>query len=82
MLVQGGDHQSLWETVSDVIDDYFKIEREEPVRLIGDTLTEGRLETFPEPSPTILEPWRLDTASREQRIENTLQSIRRRAASA
>jgi hypothetical protein len=79
MLVQVADHQALWETVSDVVDDYFKIEREEPVRLIGNTLTEGRLETFPEPSPTILEPWRHDTASPEQRIENTLQSIRRRA---
>lgn len=78
-LVQIADHQFLWETVADVVDDYFKIEREEPVRLIGNTLTEGHLETFPEVSPTILEPWRHDTASPEQRIENTLQSIRRRA---
>ena len=78
-LVPGGDPQCVWEAVVDVVDDYFRIEREEPVRLIGNVITEGRLDTFPEVSPTIFEPWRHDTADRAQRIENTLQSMRRQA---
>lgn len=74
------DPQCAWETVVDVVDDYFRIEHEEPVRLVGNTLLEGHLTTLPEISPTIFEPWRRDTVDREQRIENTLQTMRRRAA--
>lgn len=73
------DHQCVWESVVDVVDDYFKIVHEEPVRLIGSTLTEGRLDTAPKVSPTVFEPWRYDTSGRYERVENTLQSIRRRA---
>ena len=79
MLVPCGDHQLVWETVVDVVDDYFEIDREEPVRLVGSTLTEGRLETFPRVGATLLEPWRHDSASRYERLESTLQSMRRRA---
>ncbi len=79
MLVPVVDHQWVWETVVDVVDDYFKIEREDPVRLIGSTLTAGRLDTFPQGSPTILEPWRRDAAGRYEIVENTLQSMRRQA---
>jgi hypothetical protein len=32
-----------------------------------------------EVSPTIFEPWRHDTVDSQQRVENTLQSMRRRA---
>jgi len=63
----------------DVVDDYFAIEREEPVRLIGNTPTEGRLDTFPKVGATIFEPWLHDSANSSERIESTLQSIRRRA---
>jgi hypothetical protein len=76
--VANANYEFVWETAVDVMDDYFKIEREEPIRLIGSTLTEGQLETFPEGSPIVLEPWRRDAAG-GQRIENTLQSMRRRA---
>ncbi len=79
MLLPIADHQRAWEAVVDVVDDYFKIEREEPVRLIGTTLTVGRLDTFPQGSPTVLEPWRLDAAGRYEITENTLQSMRRQA---
>lgn len=72
------DHRLLWETVADVVDDYFPdFEYEEPVRQIGQVLTEGRLETFPQGSPTLLEPWRRDGVGRSERLENTLQSMRR-----
>jgi len=73
------DHHCAWENVVDVVDDYFRIEREEPVRLLGNMVTEGNITTVPEVSPTIFEPWRSDTVDAEQRIENTLQSMRRRA---
>ena len=65
--------------MADVVDDYFKIEREEPVRLIGDVLTAGRIDTFPTVGATIFEPWRGDSVGRQERVESTLQSIRRRA---
>ena len=73
------DPHCAWENVVDVVDDYFRIEREEPVRLVGNMLTEGTVTTAPEISPTIFEPWRRDTVDTEQRIENTLQTMRRRA---
>ena len=47
VFVPGTDFLRVWETVVEVVDDYFRIEREEPVRLVGNILTEGRLDTFP-----------------------------------
>lgn len=79
MLLPVADAECAWETVADVVDDYFKIEREEPVRIVGDILTEGRLDTYPKVAATILEPWHADSVGRQARIESTLQSIRRRA---
>ncbi len=74
------DPQCAWEAVADVISDYFKIAHEEPVRQIGDgNFNDGRIDTFYEVSPTILEPWRRDTAGEYERIENTLQTMRRNA---
>ena len=73
------DPQCAWEQVVDVIDDYFRIEHEEPARIVGNVPTEGKLETVAEISPTIFEPWRHDTVAPEQRLENTLQTMRRRA---
>ena len=49
----------IWEAMCDVIHDYFKIAREEPVRQLGGTYSEGRLDTYPEVASTLLEPWRL-----------------------
>ncbi len=79
VFIPVADHHRAWETVVDVIDDYFRIRREEPVRAVGDVVIEGNITTAAEISPTIFEPWRHDTADPEQRIENTLQTMRRRA---
>ena len=79
VLLPISDPQCAWEAIADVIDDYFKIAHEEPVRQIGDTFNEGRIDTFYEVSPTILEPWRRDTAGEYERIENTMQTMRRKA---
>ncbi len=73
------NHENVWENLVDVVDDYFAIKQEEPVRLVGNVLTEGRLDTFPTVGATIFEPWRHDSANDYERLESTLQSIRRRA---
>jgi hypothetical protein len=73
------DRDLLWHHLVDVVDDYFKINREQRVQQQGDILLEGHLETFPETSPTVFEPWRADAATPLDRWENTLQSIRRQA---
>ncbi len=78
-LVPSCDHEFVWETIADVVDDYFKIEKEQPVRLVGQIPTDGLLTTYPEVGSTILEPWRRDSVGRRDKIECTLQSIRRQA---
>lgn len=79
LLVPTNDYALVWETVADVVDDEFRIEREDPVRQMGDVLTEGRLDTFPLVGSTLMEPWRNDAANTYEKVEGTLQSIRRRA---
>jgi hypothetical protein len=71
------DPQCAWETIVDVTDDYFRIEHEEPVRVSGTCTIDGNLTTYPDVSPTIFEPWRHDTVDHDQRVENTLQTMRR-----
>ena len=78
-LVPVADHELVWEAVVDVIDDHFQVDREVPVRQYGDVLTEGRLDTFPLVGSTILEPWLGDAVNLHEKIEGTLQSIRRQA---
>lgn len=79
MLVPLPDRDLLWEQVIDSLDDYFVIQREERVRQVGDVLLEGRIETFPVGGATLLEPWRRDSTPGPERLQATLQSIRRRA---
>jgi len=78
LLVASPDYQRIWETVVDVIDDEFRVQHEEPVRVYNDTITEGHLETYYEVGSTILEPWRHDSANAYEKLESTLQRIRRR----
>lgn len=73
------DRDVAFDQIVDVVDDYFKIEREERVRQTGDVLTEGRIETFPQTAATIFEPQRGDSVTLYDRWESTLQSYRRRA---
>jgi hypothetical protein len=49
------------------------------VRLVGDVLIEGRIDTYPVDGSTLFEPWRHDSADSYEKLESTLQSIRRRA---
>jgi len=75
----GVDREVLWNQLVDELDDYFRIEREERVRVIGDVATEGRIDTFPTIGATLFEPWRRDSTPGFERIQSTLQTIRRRA---
>ena len=73
------DAEFVWNQLVDAVDDHFRIEREERVRLIGGILTEGRIVTYPTPGSTLLEPWRGDSTPGYEKLHATLQSIRRRA---
>jgi hypothetical protein len=79
VFIPVADSQCAWETVVGMVDAYFRVEHEEPIRLVGNEPLTGTITSVPEVSPTVFEPWRHDTVDPEQRIENTLQSMRRRA---
>ncbi|MEI8376403.1 MAG: hypothetical protein WCJ35_26595 [Planctomycetota bacterium] len=79
VLLRIANHELVWDGVVDVVSQYFRIEREDPVRLLGGTLINGRIDTFPKPGATLLEPWDHDSADSHERLESTLQSIRRYA---
>lgn len=80
LFIATGDREYLWFQVVDTLDDYFRIEREERVRLIGEVLTEGRIDTYPQIGGTLLEPWRADSTPGYEKLHATLQTIRRRAS--
>jgi hypothetical protein len=71
------DPNLMWDQLVDVVDDYFEIDHENRVRIVGDEPTEGRIDTFPRGSSTIFEPWNNDSVTRHERWEATLQSMRR-----
>jgi hypothetical protein len=79
VLVPALNRDLVWDQVVDIVDDYFKIEHEERVKLIGNTLIEGRIDTYPITGATLMEPWHGDSVGFYNRLESTLQSIRRRA---
>jgi hypothetical protein len=80
VFVQGKNHEMIWEQLVDVVDDYFDIAKEEPVRVIGDTIVRGRIATLPLTGATVFDQlWRPDGVTAYERWEATLQSIRRYA---
>jgi hypothetical protein len=64
------NYETVWETTAEVLDRYFDIAYENRY--------DGRIETKPVTGATILEPWRLDSVGLRQRLEASLQTIRRR----
>ncbi len=79
LVIHNMDPDLVWDQTVDVVDDYFRVEHEERVRLVGDVLTEGYLETYPRGASTIFEPWNHDSVTPYHRWHATLQSLRRRA---
>ena len=68
-----------WNELVDVVDDYFPITREERVRLIGNVMTEGRIDTKAVNGASVLEFFRKDATKGFQRWHGTFQSLRRSA---
>jgi hypothetical protein len=79
MLLNIQDPDLLWDGIHDVLSQYFRIEDERPIQRAGDTFLNGWLYASPKTGATLLEPWDHDSADCYQRLECTLQSIRRYA---
>ena len=73
------DRWLVMEQISDELDDYFRISREERIRVLDGILSEGRIETHPKIGSTLLEPWRRDSLVGFERLHATLQTVRRYA---
>ncbi|TWU15006.1 hypothetical protein Pla52o_55430 [Novipirellula galeiformis] len=69
----------VWSQVIDAVDDYFRIAREQPVQNADGIILDGRLETTYQVGGTLSEPWKKDSTPGFERLQSTLQSIRRRA---
>ena len=69
----------VWSQVVDTVDDYFRIVREQPVQNSNQMILDGRIETSYRIGASIFEPWRKDSTSGFERLQSTLQSVRRRA---
>ncbi|MCA9113506.1 MAG: hypothetical protein KDA79_00355 [Planctomycetaceae bacterium] len=71
IVVNGSHPEVIWERAIDVLHAYqFDIERENRL--------DGIIETGYQVGSGVLEPWRSDSVGLENRLESTLQSIRRR----
>lgn len=79
VFVPIADPEVLHNALVDVVDDHFRIEIEDRVRIVDNTLTVGVIKTFKEMSSTIAEPWRSDTVSFYDKLESTFQTYRRYA---
>ncbi|MBR5627219.1 MAG: hypothetical protein IKW74_06325 [Thermoguttaceae bacterium] len=88
LFVRTDNEQYLWEAIVDVIDNYFPIAEESPVRSLKKqtsdgtvyySRTEGRIDTKPVIAAGLLQPWRKTSVDVCQRLEATLQTERRYA---
>ena len=71
------DRWLVMDQVSDELDDYFKIYREERIRIMDGVMSEGWIETHPKIGGTIFEPWNKDSTRGFERLHSTLQTVRR-----
>ena len=79
MTVPIRDRDFLWSILVNTIEDYFPIQSEERIQLVGNTLTEGYLKTAPSDAATMFEPWRKDNVTGFDQLHATLQTIQRQA---
>jgi hypothetical protein len=70
ILVASQNQEWVWEQVVDVVHGYFDIARENRL--------DGIIETKPRVGSGLLEPWNGDSVGLRNRLESSLQSIRRR----
>jgi hypothetical protein len=69
LIVPSSDFETVWKTTVKVVDEYFDIRSENRLA--------RKIETDPDISPTLLEPWHASAVGFEDRLEATLQTIRR-----
>lgn len=69
--------EMVMDEVSDEIDNYFAILKEERIRDVDGILSEGWIETRPQIGGTIAEPWKKDSTPGFEKWHATLQSVRR-----
>jgi hypothetical protein len=74
------NHDFAWDQIVDVVSDYFPIQSSQRVQLVGNVLTEGRIETPFQVGASIFEPQHRDSVGSFNRWESTFQTIRRRAS--
>ena len=79
LFVPPCDREFIWQQLVDALDDHFKIEREERIRVIGDVITQGEITTYPTSAATLLEPWRGNSVGALSRLTATIQSQRKYA---
>jgi hypothetical protein len=72
IVVPSSDFENVWNKTVAVVDKYFDIESENRLS--------RTIRTQPQMGATMLEPWALDSATFSDRLEATLQTIRRVAA--
>jgi hypothetical protein len=70
VFIAGNNEEAIWERTVDVIHNYFDIARENRI--------DGIIETKPKVGSSLFEPWHHETVGFYNRLESTLQSIRRR----
>ena len=71
LLVSSSDFETIWNKTVAVLDKYFDIESENRLS--------RTIRTQPQMGATLLEPWALDSATLQDRLEASLQTIRRAA---
>jgi hypothetical protein len=69
LVVPSSDFETVWNKTIAVVDKYFDIEKENRLA--------RTIRTQPQMGATLLEPWALDAATTEDRLESSLQTIRR-----
>ncbi len=79
LIVPMVDRWFLMDEISDEIDDYFRVFREERIRSVDGVMTEGWIETHPRIGSTVLEPWHHDSTRGYEKIHASLQTVRRYA---
>jgi hypothetical protein len=73
------DPEFLLFQVVDTVDDYFKVQSEQWPRRDNVQWLEGRVVSYPMVSGTSFEPWKRESARGFERLQSTIQTIRRTA---
>ncbi len=77
LMVPLMDRWYVMDQISDEIDNYFRIHREERIRVIDSVMSEGWIETHPQIGGTLVEPWKKDSTPGFEKAHASLQTVRR-----